>query len=243
VINHPALAPYAERYATLDMVPLCVTAELLNPLGGYDFPHLDNLLAWAVVEEATRGAGLPPSAEPYDLPLPLRCLWRDPESDLPLWASTDLLPAGGGARDVSYWHKRAVTPAMIRRNVRTTQGRHKERRTPLPTVAALTWRAEAIGDAREVARLLAFLGPHIGKKRGQGLGAVARWRVEVAQGFALGEAGYLRRPVPLAALDGATTSGASFVGWTPPYWLPAGQGWALPTGAGWTEEAGRALHP
>ena len=233
MIRCPALEDYcAEHHAARDLRPLRITVRLLTPVAGYDPVHLDGLLAWAVVREATSGAGLPDSAEPYDIPLPLECLWHDADG-LPLWASTDFEPVGETLRQTLYWHKRTTLAQarLVRRrhgkpwNVRTTQGRYKEYRIPLPGQSCAEWRADCVGDPREVARLLLLVGSHVGKKRGQGWGAVESWSVEEIDEFILLDSGSVRRPIPLAAvttvLPGVPLDVrfGNLVGWTPPYWL------------------------
>jgi hypothetical protein len=209
--------------------------------------NLDNLLARAVVEEATGGRGLADHPRPYRLPVPLRCLWSSPDG-LPLFASTVFTPAGESADDTVLLHKRAPEGRWSRGEGRTgrlsvkgTAGRWMERRHPLPvTVAdAAGWEAWCWGDAGEVARLLSRIA-HVGKRRSSGLGAVREWRVERVASWLPGaadlppssllvRAGRLTRPVP-AACAGACAGALGLavaeppsgrVGWTPPQWKTA----------------------
>lgn len=234
MIKYPALETYcAEHHAALDLRPLRITAKLLTPIAGYDPVHLDGLLAWAVVREATDGAGLPPSADPYDIPLPLACLWRSVDG-LPLWTSTNFEPVSETIRQTLYWHKRAPRAELVKKrhgkpwNVPLRKGRYKEYRIPLPGVYCDEWRADCVGDPREIARLLLLLGTNVGKKRGIGWGAVKSWAVNEIDEFTLLNGERLRRPVPLAAVTMVLTGmpvkgGGNLLGWTPPYWLPACQ--------------------
>lgn len=232
LIEYPALAAHAARYAELEMEPLRVTAVLRAnaQVAHYDYPHLENVLAWAVVQEATTGRGLPPrEGAAYRLPLPLRPLWRSPDG-WPLWASTPLLPIGDQATDVIYWHKR-LFPGRWSGGKRgkfvpnPTAGRWMERRTPLPTILCRHWQATCIGNAAEIARLLSAV-THLGKKRGIGLGEVEQWQIESAAEFTLVREGLLLRPLPQAAwgelLPGEEEPDEipTPVGWTPPQWLP-----------------------
>lgn len=248
MIQHDTLKPYAERYAALPMEPLRITAELYHDahVVAYDAIHFDGILAAAVVMEATEGHGLPPSyAEPYDLPLPLECLWRsDAEGHsfgLPLWAASCLLPCGERRGDVIVMHKRVQTGEFTkatrkgRYSINTTTGRWMERRVMTPTMIAKGWEAYAVGDREEVARLLAFI-THIGKRRGSGFGEVRRWNVEPADaGDVLIRDGMLARPIPSGTahlLNGNPSPGAlGSIAWTPPYWHPAtqGRGWGAGT--------------
>lgn len=231
LIDYPALAPYAERYASLACMPLRVMLRLLpgSRIAGYDPINLDNLLARAAVEEATAGAGLPDEPGAYRLPVPLRCLWQSADG-LPLWAATPFRPIGDSAGDVAYWHKR-IQPGRFTGTphgtfaIRSTNGRWMERRVPLPTIVADIWQADGIGNPAEVLRLLSRIA-HVGKRRSSGFGEVERWEVAPLAEFRLidGE-GKTTRPLPegaLALLDGRVPEGeAAPVGWTPPEWKPA----------------------
>ncbi len=231
MIDYPALEPYVDLYNGLEGEPLCITLELVpgSRIAGYDPVNLDNLLARAVVDEATGGHGLPATPEAYRLPVPLRCLWRSPEG-LPLWAATPFFPVGDHVADVAYWHKRAQTGEFTctktgRFAIRSTQGRWMERRVPLPTTVCDRWQAWCIGDAGEISRLLTSL-THVGKKRSTGFGEVRRWRIESAPSFDLVRDGQLTRAMPAAALSELLPGyqipeEPAPVGWTPPQWKPS----------------------
>ncbi len=230
MIEYPALMPYVERYEGLQGEPLCITLELVpgSRIAGYDPLSLDNLLARAVVDEATEGRGLLNEPGAYRLPVPLRCLWRSPEG-LPLWAATPFFPVGDCVPDVAYWHKRAQTGELTGTRsghfaIRSTQGRWMERRVPLPTKVCDTWQAWCIGDGHEIARLLTPV-VHVGKKRSTGFGEVRRWRVESGE-FDLVREARLMRAMPAMALPELLpglmpTEEPAPVGWTPPQWKPS----------------------
>jgi len=233
VLNYPALAPYQERYAGLETVPLKVTLWL-RPGAGlcyYDPLNLDNLLARLVVDEATQGQGLP--HEPtgcYRLPVPLKALWHSPEG-LPLYACTPLLPVGFVAGDTQYFHKRAQScrwtcglKGVFR--LATNKGRWMERRIPIRVQVCEEWAALAVGNPQEIARLLAGV-TAIGKHRNRGQGEVnlaAPAEVSPAEGFDLVSGGMLTRRVPVGAmhlLPGVPEETPGLVGWTPPQWKSA----------------------
>lgn len=255
-MDYEALTPYVERYAgaTIEnpnVSPLRVVLTLRpgSRLAGYDPLNLDNLLARAVVDEATAGQGLPTTPQAYRLPVPLRCLWTEPETGLPLWAATPFSPLGESAPDVAYWHKRAQSGRWTgtksgKYSISSTNGRWMERRVPLPTVVAEQWAADAVGDPGEVARLLANLA-FVGKRRSCGFGEVATWRVEPLDAFLLVRDGLLTRPLPagaahLVAEHGRPDGEPAPVGWTPPQWKPDlfRPGWwtGTPVGVDWYDE-------
>jgi hypothetical protein len=233
IIEDPKLKVYEDRYEHLSVEPLRVELKLISQMALYHPLTLDGLLSQSVVSEATKGEGLPDSAIPYRIPLPLRCLWRQPGSDLPLWATTGFQPLDENRIVSDYWHKRGPRPEMVRRrgerpwNVRLTQGQYKEYRIPLPRQTSLRWAATCEGNRAEVTRLLEKMAV-VGKKRSQGRGVVREWRLSPAAKFSLyDEAGRLLRPVPAEWLTNEKIpldmDMMSWGGWTPPYWHAACQ--------------------
>lgn len=227
------LMRYEVRYRSIATEPLRVKLYLKpgSQMAGYDPLWLDNLLAWSVVQEATRGKGVPDHTKPYRLCTPLKCLWTSRDG-LPLWAATQFMPAGVNGRDITYWHKRAQCGEWTGTRtgnfaIRATQGRWMERRVPLPTVVAEWWEATCIGNAEEIGRLLSAVS-FVGKRRSMGMGEVDRWVIEPGE-FALHEDGRLTRPMPAEAFEtgrelcgGMLPVGAPApVGWTPPQWKPS----------------------
>ena len=236
------LTPYRHRYNGMEHQCLKVTANLTpgSPVGTYDAINLDNLLAAAVVIDCFGHNELPNSREPYQLPLPLRCLWRS-EEGLPLWASTNFLPEGDSESDVIYWHKRAMSGRFtLAGNGRplqlsTAHGRWMERRVPMPVRVCEKWTATCIGNPDEIVRLIGHI-RYLGKKRAIGFGEVAYWTVEAVSAFELWDEQRLLRPVPEAAkevFEDRVSFGvpSPLVGWTPPQWLPSlwATGWRCGT--------------
>lgn len=105
------LCPYHERYLDdeyqASMQRLLVVADVAGPLGGYDRLTLDGLLARMVVDEALGGATLQ-GGGPYVLPVPLRLMWSDPVTEMPLWAANHFTPVGESTKSVLYWHRRMI---------------------------------------------------------------------------------------------------------------------------------------
>ncbi len=242
MIQHASLMPYKERYAGMSFEPLCVVLELVpgSRLAGYDALNLDNLLARAVVDEATQGRGLPNTPEAYELPVPLQCLWRSPDG-FPLWAATPFAPVGLSVKDIAYWHKRVQSGRWTGTkrgtfSIRSTQGRWMERRVPLPNLLAGEFSATCVGNAEEMSRLLTPFA-NVGKRRSCGFGEIRRWRIRVASWplaangerapeWMLVEHGLLTRSLPGLALGllpiGQVPEGLPApVGWTPPQWKPS----------------------
>ena len=246
LIQHPALQGATEHYADMSThKPLRVVAQLRPGahVVSYDPVNLDSLLCWAVMHEATQGAGLPNTPEPYALPAPLSVLWRN-DDYLPLYAAQSFYPVGESASDVHYYHKRAPEGQFSKPNakdgsmrIETIKGRWMERRIPVPTFTTLEIEAFCVGDANENARLL-HLVSHVGKRRATGMGEVAAWRVSCASEFKVWrdwpEGRKLVKSLPFAAASALKLECAgevSLCGWTPPQWLPSAQL------AGWREGA------
>lgn len=210
------------------MTALRIVAELVAPVVSYHGLHLDGILAHAIVERQTAGAMLPQSAEYIPCDLPLRCLWRS-AAEVPLWASTDLLPDGTSTSQAVYLHRRALEPTMTESNLKTGKGRYKERRSPLPATIARRLVAYADGDAQEIAALLAVV-TSIGKKRIVG-GAVREWIVEEVEEFSFvdGE-GRALRPLPHLFLYGEERANGQQIAYSPPYWHIATRAWCVPVG-------------
>lgn len=219
-------------------MPLHIVLHLRpgSHLAGYDSLLLDGLLARAVVELATGGAGLANTPDAYDIPLPLACLWRSAEG-WPLWAATPFLPRGVQAKDVAYWHKRVQSGRWTRTptgkfNIAPTDGRWMERRVPLPTQVAECWTAQCIGNADAITELLEIM-VFVGKRRSNGFGEVERWNI-TAGSFDLVCAGHLTRSLPEAAaglLVDRPSESAVAIGWTPPQWKASlwRPGWQIGT--------------
>jgi len=223
---------YAERVAGLEMTPLRVEVDLADSVVTYDGLHFDAILSYAVVEEVTRGAMLPPQSPYIEIPLPLAVLWRN-RNNVPLYASTDLMPSGSSVSAVRYWHKRGLEPDMSHRSIRLGKGKHKERRVPMPTINAQTLAADVMGNAEEIARLLNAIST-IGKKRNSA-GAVLRWRIyEITRFQLVDNAGVARRPIPamyyLERGNVLTLGGGQHIAFSPPYWHPATRDMCIPTG-------------
>jgi hypothetical protein len=230
------LKTYTEHYAHLALESLTITARLRPgaPLAAYDPVYLDNLLARAVVEQATGQRGLPRSDEPYRLPLPLELAWESPDN-LPLWTSSVFLPMDEAIQDTFYRHKRPIPSHFAdARKVKPGVGRWMERRVPVPVVTCGTWQARCIGNAEAIRELLVGIA-FIGKERRIGFGEIAEWLVEPGE-FSAHEVfiqnGKLAHALPCQAEIGIVPVGpTTLVGWTPPEWLPAlfAEGWPIGT--------------
>jgi len=97
-------------------------------------------------------------------------------------------------------------------------GRYKSYHMPVFYRAALSVSWYVVGDKAEIARLLLFV-TNLGKKTGQGWGAINRWEVEsVSEDWSLWSAtGRLMRAIP------STDTAAPIYGLRPSYWLPKHQ--------------------
>lgn len=217
-----ALRPAWERYTSdayqATMRPLTIEVTVASPLAGYNQLTLDGLLAWAVVNEATAGNQLDNSAPPYLLPVPLRLEWIDSHTELPLWAANWFEPTTANRKISLWWHKRAAKPEHVRArkgvvkgDVSEVAGRFKEKRIPMPAQIATTWRTSCMGNAEEIARLLAPIDA-IGKKRSA---QVLRWSISPAESFQFCR--YVPATYGTERLGGFPLD-MQLAAWTPPYW-------------------------
>jgi hypothetical protein len=201
--------------------PLEVVAHLRGPVALPNALALDALLGWAVVVRD----GLTPAlsaAECVELALPLA---EEPGGRFYLASVSH----GEVEAHENHWlHRRhpvevaqAMGPAEQRR-VKISAGAEKSYRIPLDTVHlvgdALRW--WCIGERAEVEALLSLVA-YVGKRRGVGLGRVARWEVspcEPWEGFPVVRDGQPTRSLPPdwpGLTEGVETAYRTL---RPPYW-------------------------
>lgn len=194
---------------------LIITATVTTPVvSGIARPNLASLLAWA-----NAGVAGAPSVSDRIIvvDIPLAVLWRDADGK-PLWAGTDIYPAGEPVRGREYLHKRyPAHRANLGRKMKinTAAGQFKEQRRPVLTLSARHWVCACIAtDVDQVAALLKDV-RSIGPKGAAGYGAVHEWRIEEADISA--EFVLRRRAVPVASglSDGEVAPNRA---WVPPYW-------------------------
>jgi hypothetical protein len=233
MIHLSELEPYYRQYAGLDMRPLVVLAVLKpnSPVVAYHPPpYLDNLLARAVVDRATKGAGVAQSDEGYWLPIPLKMAWQSP-AGFPLWDSSVFQPQTDPVRDTIYTHKRPPKAIYCEaKSIRSGVGRWMERRLPIPTSVSLVWEARCIGNAAAIIDLLRDIA-FLGKRRSIGMGEVDEWIVMTAEfDTALVIDGCLTHGVPFGC-GIECDAPMMLVGWTPPQWKSTlfAEGWAVGT--------------
>lgn len=219
VIRHPLLEAEGSRQI-LELQPLQITLRTLQPIVATEPPHLDGLLAKAVVMEAMQGDVLPQTTDAYYIPLPLGV--ERVIDGLPLWQSTDFVPVDAKS-DHTHYHQRGdcnpYDKAIKRKQPPTTEGQYMSYRVPIKRTIASRWTATCIGDRRFIQQYLSLL-QYVGKKHSQGYGRVLSWEVEPINEFVLRD-----RPIPITAY--VSDSGAFsplritnlvMMGWTPPYW-------------------------
>lgn len=236
MIKHEKLIPYTERYAALPMAGVHVRIAMKGYAQTANFApiNFDNLLAWCVQHEATLGAGLSSAvSRPYELPAPIRILWRD-HNGYPLYASSALLHSPDAAKDTAYLHKRMQTGKFSKApkgapggklRLESNKGRDMERRVALPTATYSYCEAFCMGNAEEIKRLLRYV-TNLGKRRHSGHGQISGFVVAEMPGLTARDCfvrdGRLTRAFPLAAinlLEGAQPEGSiGNVAFSPPYW-------------------------
>lgn len=191
--------------------------------------HLDSVLAFAA--NYPNAHQLPALRERVVCPeIPgLLCLWRSSQG-LPLWACSDLAPAGLWTQGREYAHRRYPSHRADRArkvSANTAAGQYKEARKQLLTTSATHWQAQCIGDVDAIRSLLAGI-THIGS-RSSIYGRVLRWEIEPDDAVTA-QTILARRPVPVAAMelllpDVQPTRINPQCPWTPPYWYAP---WNLP---------------
>jgi len=191
-------------YDDADFVPLMVTARLDGPIIlTQHAPALDALLAYAVAQEV----GLPPlevqgdEAPTVEVPLARSQCGRYHQASFGI--------ARAERSELSHFNRKfpievaqAIGDAKVNR-VDVSSGRNKSFRLPQERIHLeadrVTW--FAIGDIPEVRALLSWV-TRLGRKRSQGAGRVAEWRVVEVESWGLGfpvvtPEGRALRPLPL----------------------------------------------
>lgn len=216
----PGLEPYWCKYTDDEyqskMRPLRIGVQIEGVLTGYHSIQIDSLLSRLVVDEAMDGDRLDNSGTPYLLPIPLKLVWQQPVTELPLWAANALEPSAGSKSISVWWHKRFIKENFVshetkykKSDIAPNKGRFKEKRVPLPAQTAKSWMADCTGDPNEIARLLQKC-VSIGKKR---LAMVVEWTVSEVDEFEFS------RPLPVEYLQtDLDIEKTIYCGWTPPYW-------------------------
>lgn len=219
----------------MSLDPLLVTARLASPLAG-DPPHLDALLEWALSlyrpkaepgYKIDRRFAAPPMAE---IPIPLQ------RSDVGPWkiacASSPILPIPTMEAVEHIGKKIGVEHAGLlaeksRIVVATGNSWTKSYRIPLRirTVDRVAW--FAVGNRREILKILQRHILSIGKKVADGYGRVSEWTVERTaedcSWYARHERGrVLMRPLPIVSgvPSGLVGFRQDFGAACPPYWHP-----------------------
>lgn len=214
--------------------PLLVTARLASPLAG-DARQLDSLMEWLMSVHFRKGVpgykvdrqfAAPPQA---GIPIPVL---RRRLGDWLVACTSSPIASASAATTVGHVCKRlAVEDAGLlhpdgRLVVATSNGTYKGYRIPLAVrgVPAVSW--FAVGDRREVLKLVRRA-TFVSRKASIGYGRVAEWSVERADAdlswFAPSDLGpVLMRPLPAGPWlpDGLLGARTEFGACVPPYWHP-----------------------
>lgn len=146
---------------------------------------------------------------------------------LPYYACSFAQWHGVVAEGTSHWTKapkvefeRFIDFGKKKPHIETAKGRDKAYHMPVYTLHSNRIDWYAVGNAGEIRELLATCF-HIGKKRGQGWGAV-EWHVEEwHEDWSVVRDGHLMRAVPAPQLPAGVAHTFSMLhcGYYPPYWL------------------------
>lgn len=252
----PEFDAHRQRYAGLKLKPLQVTAVYKSGVSrvNYQPQALDNLLADRVMKQAGLD-GLPDDPDCYDIPLPLKCLWRNNDG-WPLWAASYFWPESKTHQWSIVQHKRAITGQWSagrgkdkKLALNKASGKHKEKRIPVPAETSVTGRyiASAIGHFETICELLENV-VQLSGRRNIGMGEIDYFEVsEVEYVDVLTIGDKLARPIPLGAAEllpkhiRIVDAYVPSVGWTPPQWKPTlfSAGWfaGSPVEVDWFEAA------
>lgn len=176
--------------------------------------HLDALIAWALAPfHAARH--LTRDDVPQDIPLPLA---RRTVGDAWVWAASALMPEGETAETLMHWRKRLRQGRidLTRGSPNLQNGTYRDWQMPLPLLLAHRMIAYAVGDRRDLLKLLCRV-PALGKKRAHGHGRITGVEIErIEADRSLAMDGRAMRWLPDAR-------GMRLVRPRPPYWNPHGR--------------------
>jgi len=232
----PEFDQHRQCYAGLsNLEPLQVAAVYKPGASRVNYQHqtLDNLLANQVLRQAGL-SGLPDNPDCYDIPLPLKCLWRN-RNGWPLWAASYFWPESETLQWSMVQHKRAISGRWSagrgkdkKLALNKASGKHKEKRMPVPAETSVTGRytATAIGHFETVCGLLENV-VQLSGRRGIGMGAIDHFEVSVVDYVdPLVTGDKLARAIPFEAISilpkhvRIVDNYVPSVGWTPPQWKP-----------------------
>jgi hypothetical protein len=206
---------------------LCVEATLAAPVVTTDDIHFDGLLtsahprARSAAREGLIGRDTPLASIPY-IPIPLqRATARGltlPLASAAQWPEDAKLAAEHVVKRRDGWDVEA-----LRGPIHLGLGPGKNRMLRLPVILARTVAWWAMGERREVLRLVQRI-THIGSWRAAGFGLVSSWRVETCDPATIDprrvlvHEGVAQRHLPAEWCAGAETLGVGPI--EPPYWHP-----------------------
>ena len=186
--------------------------------------HIDALIAWALAP--IHGShNLTREDVPMEFPMPLAK--RDINGSW-VWVASALYPEGY-FETTTYWRKRLRQNRieMTHGSPNLTSSTYRDWQMPLPLSLTRQMVGYAVGDRRDILRLLRRV-PALGKKRAYGYGRIVDVAVErIEQDYSLLRDGHTMRWLP-------HPKGGRLVRPRPPYWHPYGRVRCLEIGEAWS---------
>ncbi len=177
--------------------------------------HLDALVAWALAPMHCKTRHITRADTPEDFPLPLAQSAIHGER---VWRASALIPEGETAETLTHWRKRfrAGRVELTRGSPSLTNGAYRDWNMPLPLLLTHRMVAYAVGDRRDLLKLLRRV-PALGKKRAHGHGRITGVEIErVEYDWSMICDGRAMRWLP-------HPNGVRLVRPRPPYWNPHGR--------------------
>lgn len=177
--------------------------------------HLDALVAWALAPIHCKTSDITRADVPEEFPMPLAQTSFNAER---VWRASALFPEGVTAETLTYWRKRFRVDRieLTRGSPNLSNGVYRDWNMPLPLLLTHTMVAYAVGDRRDLLKLLRRV-PALGKKRAHGHGRVTGVEIErIEADYSMAMDGRAMRWLPDAR-------GVRLVRPRPPYWHPHGR--------------------
>lgn len=177
--------------------------------------HLDALVAWTLAPIHCRNKHITRDDVPEEFPMPLaRATVRGEQ----VWRASALFPEGETAETFTHWRKRfrVGRVELTRGSPNLANGVYRDWNMPLPLLLAHKMVAYAVGDRRDLLKLLRRV-PALGKKRAHGHGRITGVEIErIKADYSLVMDGRAMRWLP-------DPRGVRLVRPRPPYWHPHGR--------------------
>lgn len=141
-------------------------------------PHLDGLIAWAILPFQNIDRLPPPDKKPVEFRLPLGTWERNGHWG---WSASAISPEGEFFESTQFYRRRSrgiANSHMVSGQIGLQSGQYSERNLPMPLILCKNWVAYCVGRRKRIYGLLARQIGRLGAKGSMGKGKVLKVEVE-----------------------------------------------------------------